>query len=220
MFDEDRPRPIPGDAMNLQLRRLHLPNQFDAVTPFDKNPFRAFGSEIRKHLSSFRLNHEAMSENVSHLTGQASCLFFVVHVALRERVGPATVRTSRSRSGFRQGLQPMDHLQGEIAARLHRLLVGAFDVNQRVAALQAEMRRSFRRGRRPLTSRTRATERRRRRRAVHAARLSARTHGWRRCAGRGRSWRRKAGRGWGRRRDTWSGRGGRLSVRLREGASS
>jgi hypothetical protein len=50
--------------------------------------FRAFGSEIRKHLSLFRLNHETMSENVSYLTGQVSCLFFVVHVALQWRGKP------------------------------------------------------------------------------------------------------------------------------------
>ena len=155
--------------------------------------------EKREYLALLSLKDEAMSEDVGHLTGQASCWSFVVHVALR---------------------QPIDHLQGEVGAGLHRLLIGAFDVNQCIAALQAEMRGSLGRGRRALTPRTRAVGRRRWRGAVDVARFGARAHGGRRCAERGRRWRRRAGRGWGRGRHTWSRRGRRLSARLREGASS
>ena len=64
----------------------------------------------------------------------------------------------RSRSG-RHRLQPVEQLQGQVTAGLHRLVIGAFDVERRVAALQAEMSGSGRRRRRTMARTARTTTR-------------------------------------------------------------
>jgi hypothetical protein len=69
MSEEDWPRPVLCDAVNLQLRRLHVADQIDLVAFAKRNLFGARRSEIGKQLSLVRLNNEAMGEDVGHLTG-------------------------------------------------------------------------------------------------------------------------------------------------------
>jgi hypothetical protein len=55
MFEEDWPRSVLCDAVNLQLGRFHVADQIDLVAFVKRNLFGALGSKIRKHLSLVRL---------------------------------------------------------------------------------------------------------------------------------------------------------------------